>query len=259
MGMYRLSNPQKLIYEMEKYAGGAVAVICGSVLLREKRSANELTHAVHEIFRRNGVLRTRIVERDGQVGQETRSYQEFPVNTLCFDRKEDLIAYAEEYAKIPAALDGTLCEMQIFFLPEQCGILTKCHHIIGDAWTLTLIASQLCALLAGEELTAFPYSDYLESESAYVGSSRQAKDGSFFLEKFNITEGNKILLVTSGIYAPFQLLKFMPIALEKNIYVDCVGLNNKRPGSAFNKPANYCQEIKATINAIKMLTDLYWQ
>ncbi len=81
----------------------------------------------------------------------------------------------------------------------------------------------------------------------------------FFLERFNIIEGNKVLLVTSGIYAPFQLLKFMPIALEKNIYVDCVGLNNKRPGSAFNKPANYCQEIKSTINAIKMLTDLYWQ
>lgn len=81
----------------------------------------------------------------------------------------------------------------------------------------------------------------------------------FFLEKFNITEGNKILLVTSGIYVPFQLLKFMPIALEKNLYVDCVGLNNNQPGSSFNKPANYCQEIKATINAIKTLTDLYWK
>jgi hypothetical protein len=30
--MHQLSNPQRLIYEMEKYAGGAVTVICGSML-----------------------------------------------------------------------------------------------------------------------------------------------------------------------------------------------------------------------------------
>ena len=182
--MYRLSNPQKLIYEMEKYAGGAVAVICGSALLKEQRDEEELLHAVHEIFRRNDVLRTRIVEQDGQVGQEIRNYQEPSINILRFNGKEAFISYAEEYAKIPMDLDGVLCEIQIIFLPEHCGILVKCHHTIGDAWTLTLIASQFCALLAKEEPLAFPYSDYLENELNYVQSERREKDKSFFLEKF---------------------------------------------------------------------------
>lgn len=29
----RLTKPQKLIYEMEKFAGGSVSVICGSILI----------------------------------------------------------------------------------------------------------------------------------------------------------------------------------------------------------------------------------
>lgn len=33
----RLSKPQKLIYDMEKYAGGSISVICGSMLLPGKK------------------------------------------------------------------------------------------------------------------------------------------------------------------------------------------------------------------------------
>lgn len=79
------------------------------------------------------------------------------------------------------------------------------------------------------------------------------------MRKFSVVEGNRILLVTSDIYAPVQLLKFIPIALERNIYVDCVGVNGNMMGNSFNKPSNYCQEIKATINVIKAVADLYWK
>lgn len=33
-----LTKPQKLIYDMEKFSGGAISVICGSVLSRGKRT-----------------------------------------------------------------------------------------------------------------------------------------------------------------------------------------------------------------------------
>ena len=78
----------------------------------------------------------------------------------------------------------------------------------------------------------------------------------FFLNKFHITNGDRVLLVTSCIYVPFQLLRFMDLAIEKGFYVDCVGMpNDDRKGTAFNYISNYCQETKATINAIKALSD----
>ncbi len=182
--MLQLSNSQKLIYEMEKYAGGAVAVICGSVLLNGLYSADELTHAVHEIFCRNEALRIRMVEQDGQVRQEIADFQHQSINILRFENKNAFTIYAEEYAKTPVPLSGSLCEIQIILLPDQCGLLVKCHHIVGDAWSLTLIASQLCALISGKEAPAFPYSEYIDSEKDYVHSKRWEKDRKFFLEQF---------------------------------------------------------------------------
>lgn len=78
-----------------------------------------------------------------------------------------------------------------------------------------------------------------------------------FMEHFSVKEGQKILLVTSCIYVPFQLMKFIPISLEKNIMVDCVGVSKDMQGSQFILPANYLQEVKGTVNAIKKLVDLY--
>lgn len=182
--MYQLSNPQRLIYDMEKYAGGAVAVVCGSVLLKGQGKPADLTQAVNEIFRLNDALRTQVIEQSGQVLQEIKDVQTQTVNILRFGCKEAFTAYAEEYAKAPVTLNGPLCELQVVLLPDHYGLLAKCHHIIGDAWTLTLIASQLCALLAGEEPPTYPYSDFVESEVAYAQSGRREKDKAFFLEQF---------------------------------------------------------------------------
>jgi hypothetical protein len=33
MKIMQLTKPQKLIYDMEKFAGGTIAVICGSILV----------------------------------------------------------------------------------------------------------------------------------------------------------------------------------------------------------------------------------
>ncbi len=78
----------------------------------------------------------------------------------------------------------------------------------------------------------------------------------FFLEKFRVSEGMSLLLVTSCIYVPFQLLRFMDLAIDRGFYVDCVGMpNDDKKGTAFSQISNYCQETKATINAIKSLSD----
>lgn len=79
----------------------------------------------------------------------------------------------------------------------------------------------------------------------------------FFIEKFNVEKGTKLLLVTSCIYVPFQFLKFMSIALDKDLYIDCVGVSSSQPGVQFSKTSNYLQETKATIDAMKMLADKY--
>ncbi len=179
-----LTKPQKLIYDMEKFAGGAIAVICGSMLVHGKTDLSEIKKAVNELYRLNAALRIRIFETDGEVSQTVCDYAEQDFNVLCFDNKAGLDSYAEDYAKKPLDFHGNLCEINIVTLPDQYGLLIKLHHIIGDAWTLSLLGTQFNKLMNGEEVEAYSYTDYVESENAYIQSKRYEKDKSFFIEQF---------------------------------------------------------------------------
>ena len=114
-----LTKPQKLIYDMEKFAGGAIAVICGSMLVSGKKDLSEIKKAVNELYRLNTALRIRIVETDVEVSQTVCDYAEQDFNVLCFENKAELDAYAEDYAKKPLDFYGNLCEINIVTLPEH--------------------------------------------------------------------------------------------------------------------------------------------
>ena len=114
-----LTKPQKLVYDMEKFAGGAIAVICGSMLIRGKKDLSEIKQAVNEIYRINDALRIRIKEEHGKTSQDIKKYEEREINVLHFENKTELDTYGEIYAKKPFDFYGNLCEIHIVILPEQ--------------------------------------------------------------------------------------------------------------------------------------------
>ena len=80
----------------------------------------------------------------------------------------------------------------------------------------------------------------------------------FFLERYKIEPESRILLVTSCIYVPYQLMKFTDLAIMKNIYVDCIGNKPNANTPSVLNTASYLQELKATINAIYVLSERYF-
>lgn len=184
-GYMNLTKPQKLIYDMEKFAGGAISVICGSMLCRGKRDVDTLAVAVNTLYRINDALRIRISETDGVSEQTITPYHEREIKVLHFETKAELDSYAQKYATEPVDMFGELCEIKIVLLPEQYGILVKLHHIIGDAWSLSLLGNQFNAILNGETPEAYSYADYVTAENEYFESKRYGKDKAFFLEQFS--------------------------------------------------------------------------
>lgn len=182
--MKHLSRSQKLIYDMEKYSGGAISVICGSMLLRREADVADLQAAENELRRINAALRTHIVETDAGPMQIVEDYAPQDVKVLRFSNKLELTCYAEAYAKEPLPLYGQLCEFTVVLLPEQSGLLVKLHHIISDAWTLALLGTQCNAILRGETPSAYSYENHLQTEDAYLKSERCARDRAFFLQQF---------------------------------------------------------------------------
>ena len=179
-----LSKPQKLIYDMEKFTGGAIAIVCGSMLISTDKSVEDMKISVNELYRLNDALRIRVSEENGQPYQYITEYNEQDIEVLCFDNKEELDSYAFSYAKEPLDFYGSLCDVKIVVLPDKKGVLAKLHHFISDAWTLSLIGTQFNKILNEEEVQTYSYFDYIATEEKYIESKRYAKDKDYFISQF---------------------------------------------------------------------------
>ena len=180
----RVTKPQRLIYDMEKFIGGSISVICGCFLMPGMYDVDTLKNAVNGLFRLNDALRMRIVDTGSEVSQYIEAYTPREIEVLHFGGKKELDDYCDNSARIPFELTGNLCELKIIYLPHQSGAILKLHHIISDAWTVAMIANQFFALVKGEEPKAYSYTEYLEAEDAYMRSKRFQKDREFHLEQF---------------------------------------------------------------------------
>ena len=169
---------------MERFAGGAISVICGSMLVDGKKDTDVLKSAVNKLYEHNDALRIRIGESGGKASQSVEEYKEREVKVLYFNDKDELDCYAEKQAREGIDIFGNLCEIDLVILPEQYGILVKLHHIVGDAWTLSLIGTQFNAFVNGDAVERFSYIDYLKSEEEYVQGRRYVKDKSYFVDQF---------------------------------------------------------------------------
>ena len=179
-----LTKPQKLIYDMEKFTGGTIAIVCGSMLIQTDKSVDEMKKAVNELYRLNDALRIRVSEENGQPYQYVTEYKEQDIEVLSFNSKEELDSYASRYAKEPLDFYGSLCDIKIVVLSDKKGVLAKLHHFISDAWTLSLIGTQFNKILNGDEVQVYSYADYVTAEEKYIDSKRYAKDKDYFISQF---------------------------------------------------------------------------
>ena len=116
--VYGLTAPQKLVYSMERFAGGAIAVVCGSAIRSGHQDVCKLKATVNALYRLNDALRTRIVEQNGEIKQMIVDFTEQDIEELHFANKAELDEYAENYAKQPINISGNLCEVKVLQLPE---------------------------------------------------------------------------------------------------------------------------------------------
>lgn len=92
-----------------------------------------------------------------------------------------------------------------------------------------------------------------------VRRANSADTYQFFLDKFHVEAGQRLLLVTSQIYVPYQQLEAQrTLAYPHRIYIETVGFPAEWSGrlQGMMEPANYLQEIRSTIQAINRFLDM---
>ena len=103
--MFELHETQMFMYFLDRQGIGQVCLLCGSVLLPGKTNVADMQRAANEVLRINDGLRTRFIEKEGRVYQETRPYAEREFEVMHFADRESFHKWARTYATIPLKLD----------------------------------------------------------------------------------------------------------------------------------------------------------
>lgn len=191
--MYDLTTPQKNIWNLQHfYEGTSISNNCGAILFESQCDHQLLNQAINKLIELQAGLRLRFREEDGNPIQYLIDYQPEQFPSKHFENKAAFEEYARCYALIPFELiDSPMYRFVIFDLVDKTGVLLCANHLISDAWAISLIANTVYnwynALASGQVLEAKEYSyvSFIESEQAYLHSSRYEKDREFWAEQYS--------------------------------------------------------------------------
>ncbi|MDL2232121.1 amino acid adenylation domain-containing protein [Ruminococcaceae bacterium OttesenSCG-928-L11] len=193
--VYPLSVPQKSIWYTEQfYPGTSIGNISATMRLKAPIDFPLLEQAINLLIRNNDSLRIRLHSVGGVPHQyvadytwqsfEVRDFSLAPPDALYeWDRQETLTPFFGEDVPL---FRFTMLQIDA----ATCGYLVILHHIISDAWSLTLVGNEIMRyylLLRGGNSDTEPrpsYLQYLREEETYLASDRYRRDAAFWREQF---------------------------------------------------------------------------
>ena len=179
-----LTKPQQLVYDAEKYIGGSIAVMCGIMTVDQVCPETQVVEAIQKIYETNFALNLKLDDS----GAEPQMYYESPqsrtVSVVRVQQLSELEAIGQAAATTPFDMRGWLSELTAVIHPNGYGVIVKLHHLIGDAWSMSLIGTQLNAILEGSPCVRYSYETYINTEKEYLQGKRYERDRQFFLQAF---------------------------------------------------------------------------
>jgi len=188
-----LTNPENSIWLTEKFfKGTSVNNICGYVYIKDEVNFDVLKKSINELVKTNDSMRFKFKEENGTCIQYENNYEDFDIETFDFSSENDIEKKALEMANVPFDFENSfLFKFILFKLPNNSGgFIVNVHHIIGDSWTLGLIAKEVTGIYSSilnntYEEKQFPsYINYINNENEYINSEKYIKDKAYWDEVF---------------------------------------------------------------------------
>ena len=179
----KLTKTQEGILNAEEVVGGAISNICGATFFARRYSVEKLNTAVNTVVRINDAFRLHFDKKTKNQWVEEYRWQDY--EAVCFDTQADFELYARKFAAAPMDFAVSLFDLKIVEVNGKRGLLYVLHHVICDAWSLSLLRWQLHQILEEEIIPpSFSFMDYCRGLSSYYNSRRFGADRSYFLSQF---------------------------------------------------------------------------
>jgi len=184
------------IWETERFFQGTpINNIGGTLLLKKELDFGLWGKTIEQFIEENDSIRFHIKTVDGKPVQYVSGYQRkaFPILDFTGKTKEEQDDLLNQIMRTPFQLiDSDLFK---FYLMKswdgEHGYFCVLHHMIADAWTISLLGTQSMenykkltegALAPPEKKPS--YLEYIETEQEYLGSPKYLSDREYWLDKF---------------------------------------------------------------------------
>ncbi len=189
---FDLTNPQKSILMSEQFFGNPhIFIIPAWAYIKSDVDFAVLEQAINYTVKNHDAHRVRFIKTGDKTCQYFENYTPFDVEKMIIDDIEEL----EDYLKaVTFDIYGNTPIKFLMFenMSGHSGFACVLHHLIGDAWSLSLILEetlkaydQLIQEGAITKLRNSSYKDFINSEENYLISEKFKKDKLYWQEKFS--------------------------------------------------------------------------
>ncbi|MBF0813751.1 non-ribosomal peptide synthase/polyketide synthase [Staphylococcus saprophyticus] len=192
-----LSYAQKEILQIEQfYENTSINNIAGIVHMNNGLGYDEVNEAFNKIIEQHDTLRIRVTREEGEYKQYLVDYEHQDFEFVDF--YQDEVGY-DKWVRESATmnifnLDEPLYRVIIAKAPQgHYVIFLLQHHLISDAWGVTIVVDNLSKKLVGKEdkeTESAAYFEAISTEMDYETTKRFTKDKDFWLEKLENFEDN---------------------------------------------------------------------
>lgn len=202
---YPLTHPQKAVWFTEKlHPGTSIGNVAGTLRIKEQVDLCILEKAINIFICKNDSMRLRVTEIDGEPRQYLTPYKYRELDVFDFSDKsiDELYKWDALQTKTPFELiDSDLFYFALVKIDENdSGFYVKCHHLIADAWSMSLMGSEIMEHYSNIKKNIYiesadkpSYIDYIISEEDYKDSDRFCKDRDYWNQMFSTYSGKTVL------------------------------------------------------------------
>ncbi|MCI9177010.1 MAG: hypothetical protein HFJ28_00085 [Clostridia bacterium] len=195
--LYPLSNPQKSIWLTEAFGANTnLNNVGGYVFIKELVHFSCLEKAIQTFIEKNEAVRFHVTLSNKETPmQYIEDYHLVPISKTCLANIEEVEKWNYSIIQTPLnIIDSNLYHFELFSLPNGFGGFNiTLHHLITDAWSMSLAISQIidnyAKFIHQEEISYVTpnYTDFLISEEKYLSSNKYLKDEEFWNTTFDTT------------------------------------------------------------------------
>ena len=193
---YPFTHPQKAIWYTEKvYPGTSIGNIAYTIKFKGEIDYKLLEKSLNIFIENNDAMRLRVIEHNGEPKQYLAQHQYHKFDFFDFSGMdiEEIYKWEEQQSQTPFnSKDADLFYCALIKIDDNTGgIFGRNHHLIADAWTMTVMSDQVVEnyikLKNNIEISKDKkpsYIDYIASEEEYKKSERFEKDKEYWNNKF---------------------------------------------------------------------------